>query len=121
MSHKISIFSLALIFFVPLIASAMVVDIFSLTLLILSLLEQIGFLFWVLAIALFFWGLVKFMSNAGDTAEHEKGKKFIMWGLICFVVIISLWGIVRIILVDTLDISPSPTEFIDKNDTLIAP
>lgn len=121
MFQKINFISIILALLVPFVASAMVVDIYSLTVLILSLLEQVGFLFWVLAIALFFWGLVKFMNNAGDTAEHEKGKKFIMWGLICFVVIVSLWGIVRMILVDTLDISPSPTEFIDKNDTLIAP
>lgn len=118
MSYRISILSLTVLL-LPVLAFAQVGDIFGFTNLIYSLIEKVGFLFWLLAIALFFWGLVKFIANAGDTAEHEKGKKFIVWGLISFVVLVSLWGIVRIILVDTLGISPSPTQYLDKNDSII--
>ena len=103
----------------PILAAAQVGDIFGFTALIYSLIEKVGYLFWALAIALFFWGLVKFMSNAADTAEHEKGKQFIMWGLISFLVLVSIWGIVTLVLVDTLGISPAPTEYIDKNDSII--
>ncbi|OGZ17376.1 MAG: hypothetical protein A2494_00730 [Candidatus Lloydbacteria bacterium RIFOXYC12_FULL_46_25] len=108
-------------FLLPSFAHAQVSDIFGFTVLIYSLIQKVGFLFWVLAIALFFWGLVKFIANAGDTAEHEKGKKFIVWGLISFVVLVSIWGIVRIILVDTLGISPASTQYLNKNNTVIAP
>lgn len=113
--------SLVLLTLFPLSLYAQVGDIFGFTGLIFSWVEKIGFLFWVLSIALFFWGIVKFIGNAGDTAAHEQGKKFIMWGLLSFLVLVSLWGIVSLILVDTLGINPSGTQFLDKNDTVIAP
>jgi heme/copper-type cytochrome/quinol oxidase subunit 2 len=50
-----------------------------------------------MAVVVFFWGIVKFISKAGDEREHEEGKQFIIWGLITLFVIVSLWGIVGFI------------------------
>ena len=53
----------------------------------------------VIAIALlvFFWGLVKFISKAGDEAEVKKSKGLMIWGLIALFVMITVWGLVRFI------------------------
>ncbi|MDO8521141.1 MAG: hypothetical protein Q7S52_03430 [bacterium] len=80
-------------------------DVFELSQTIYNFLARLGVLFWLLATMLFIWGVVKFIRNANDTTEHEAGKKFIMWGVISFVVLVSLWAIVELVLVDTFDIT----------------
>jgi hypothetical protein len=47
-----------------------------------------------LAIAAFFWGMVKFVANAGDERKLEDGKKMMVMGLIGIFVIFSIWAIV---------------------------
>lgn len=104
----------------PLVALAQVNDVFDLAELIHTILLRVGVLFWALAVALFFWGVVKFIANANDTTEHEAGKKFIMWGIIAFVILVSLWGIVELVLSNTLEITPGgETKFIDKNGNIL--
>ncbi len=106
-------------FMLPAIAFA-VSDIFSLSQLIYDLFARLGVLFWALATMLFVWGVVKFIKNANDTAEHEKGKQLIVWGIIAFVVLVSLWGIVEIVLSDTLGInSGGELQYIDKNNSTL--
>ena len=63
-------------------AEAQVNDIFDGESLIYDLLTRLAWLLWAVAFMVFTWGLVKFISNASDTAEHEKGKQFIVWGII---------------------------------------
>ena len=65
--------------------------------LLFALLGKLGYFFWIASLACFFWGLVKFIRNAADTAEHEAGKNLMIWGLVSFLVLISLWGIVQIV------------------------
>lgn len=108
---KISSIALSILF-LPLCASAVVTDLFDAQLFVFNLLPKIGTLFFVVAIVIFFWGIVKFISNASDTAEHEKGKNFIVGSLISFTVLVSIWGIVSL-LVD--GVSPNQVEFIDSN------
>jgi hypothetical protein len=90
-------------------------DIFAVELTVFALLGQLSKLLWALAIVTFFWGLVKFMANSGDTAEHQKGKELIIWGLISFVVLVSVWGIVQLIAGDTFGYFSSPIKYIDKS------
>jgi hypothetical protein len=104
------------LFTVPAVSWAQVNDVFDLTDMLYSMLTRVGEFFWVLAIMLFFWGVVKFIANAADTAEHAKGKQFMIWGVIAFVVIVSLWAIVNLILVDTLGVSSGgEIPYIDKD------
>lgn len=99
----------------PFIALAQVGDVFDLEILFYDILVSAGEFAWVASVAFFLWGVVKFISNANDDAEREKGKQFIIWGVIAFVVLLSLWGIVRILLVDTFGIMPGGAlRFIDK-------
>jgi len=44
----------------------------------------------------FFWGLAKFILDAGDERARTEGKRFMLWGLIALFVMVSLWGIVSI-------------------------
>lgn len=98
-----------------------VTDIFDAADLVYVILERLGYFFWLLAILVLFWGLVKFINNAADTKEHEFGKHLIVWGLISFLVLVSLWAIVQFILVDTLGISAAPVCYVDKNGSEICP
>ncbi|KKU79317.1 MAG: hypothetical protein UY04_C0012G0029 [Parcubacteria group bacterium GW2011_GWA2_47_7] len=88
----------------PCSAFAAAGDIFALQGLILSLLQDLGGLFFMLATVFFIWAVVKFIMNANDAAEREKGKKYIVWGIIALVVLVSLWAIVGFI-IDTLGVS----------------
>ena len=50
-----------------------------------------------LAIVAFFWGVVKFLANAGDEKAIEEGKQVMVWGLVGIFVLVSLWAIVGFI------------------------
>lgn len=44
------------------------------------------------------YGIAKtYIFSAGEAAEVEKGHKLILWGIIGFVVMISIWGLVNIV------------------------
>ncbi|MFC1802245.1 hypothetical protein ACFLY7_02280, partial [Patescibacteria group bacterium] len=49
----------------------------------------------VLAVLFFFWGLVKFMMNAGE--EKEEGRHIMIWGIIAIFVMVSFWGFVAVL------------------------
>ena len=51
-----------------------------------------------LAFIVFLYGIVsKYIFSHGDPEEVSKGHKLILWGLIAFVVMISLWGLVNVV------------------------
>ncbi len=109
------------VFLIPIALFAQVSNIFDAGQLIYNILVQLGYFFWILALLVLFWGLVKFINNAADTKEHETGKHLIIWGLISFLVLVSLWAIVQLILVDTLGIDASLVCYVDKNGNQICP
>jgi sorbitol-specific phosphotransferase system component IIC len=48
----------------------------------------------VLALLLFIWGIVRFISASGDEKAAEEGKNKMIWGIIALFVIVSVWGLV---------------------------
>lgn len=45
----------------------------------------------------FLWGMVQYFIIGANTEEgKQRGKSLILWGIIAFVVMISIWGIVKI-------------------------
>jgi Type IV secretion system pilin len=48
-----------------------------------------------LAFLLFFWGLAKFVLNAGDIKSLDEGKQYMIWGVIGLFVLVSFWGILQ--------------------------
>src|SRR3989344_7678054 len=49
------------------------------------------------ALVVFIWGVVQYMVNAGNSEKREEGRKFIIWGLVAFFVMLSIWGIINIL------------------------
>jgi len=60
-----------------------------------------------IATVYFLWGLSMFLANAEDSAERAEGKKKIVYGLIGLFVMVSVFGIIRLVL-DTFG-APIPT------------
>ncbi|MFQ5662114.1 MAG: pilin [Candidatus Paceibacteria bacterium] len=58
-----------------------------------------------LAIAFFFWGLAKYILNAGDEEKKKEGRSIMIWGIIALFVMVSVWGIVRL-LAETFGVRP---------------
>lgn len=53
-------------------------------------------LIFALALAVFLWGVMKFIATS-DPAKRKEGKNFIIGGLIGLFVMTSLWGIIKIV------------------------
>ena len=53
-------------------------------------------LLFMLALAVFIWGMVKFIM-ASQSAEKEDGKQFMLWGVVALAVMFSVWGLVNIL------------------------
>ena len=93
-------YSVSTLFFLPGIASA---DVFTVIDQGTLWFDAITVLFLSAAIAVFFWGLVKFIWHAGDEKTLEDGKKMMIWSLVGIAVIFSMWAIVGFIQ-ESLDI-----------------
>ena len=50
-----------------------------------------------LAVLLFLWGLVKYMTNADDPEARASSRGLMIWGVVIIFVMISLWGLVNFI------------------------
>jgi len=62
-----------------------------------KILNQILPVLLVLGVVYFVWGVISYMIGA-DEEQKTKGKNKIIYGIIGFVVIISLWGIVSLVI-----------------------
>ena len=111
-AQKVVIASLMLF---PAVAFGAITDIIGAEEFVFTTLFRLGMLFWVMILAFFAWGIIKFIYNADDSAEREKGRKYIVWALIAIVVLVSLWALVGMLL-DSFGIGTlgSPG-FVDKN------
>lgn len=61
-----------------------------------------------LALLYFFWGLAKYILNAGDEEKKKEGRQVMIWGIIALFVIVAVWGLVNLI-ASTFDISTTDT------------
>jgi len=50
-----------------------------------------------LAIVFFIWGVGQYMLNANDSTKREEGRKFMIWGIISLFVIVSIWGLIKLL------------------------
>ncbi len=60
-----------------------------------TFLNAIEGLFITLAIVVFFWGLIKYLMNAGE--EKSEGLQIMFYGVIAIFVMVSIWGIIRLL------------------------
>jgi hypothetical protein len=54
-------------------------------------------LIYAIAFVLFLIGMVRFFFLGGEEGR-EKGKAFMLWGIIGLVVMFSVWGVVRLLM-----------------------
>jgi len=62
-----------------------------------ELVEILNPILFVLAFAVFFWGLSKFILSSGNPTEVTKGKSYMFWGILALFILISLLAIIRLI------------------------
>ncbi len=48
-----------------------------------------------LAILVFLWGVLKFVTAAGDEEARKTGRSFMIWGVVGIFVMVSVWGLVN--------------------------
>jgi hypothetical protein len=54
-------------------------------------------LIFALALVMFIWGVVQYVINSDEEAKKEKGRQFMIWGIIALTVMVSVWGLVRVL------------------------
>ena len=54
-------------------------------------------LIFALALAMFIWGVVQYVIKSDEEAKKEKGRQFMIWGIIALTVMVSVWGLVAIL------------------------
>jgi len=55
-------------------------------------------LLFAISFIVFLYGIAKaYIFSTGDEAEVKKGHQLLLWGIIGFVVMISLWGLVNVV------------------------
>jgi hypothetical protein len=64
-------------------------------------------LIFTIAFIVFIWGVFNYFILGGANQEkREEGKKFVMYGLIGFVIMVAIWGIV-ILLANSTGLDPN--------------
>jgi hypothetical protein len=61
------------------------------------------------AVAVFVWGMVVFVTKSGDDQGRQVGRQRMIWGIVGLFLIVAVWGIVAL-LGTLLGIDPNTTE-----------
>lgn len=62
------------------------------------ILNPILLLLFVVALVVFFWGIFRFVTNMDGTSEREEGKRSMLYGIIGMFIMVSVFGIIRVVL-----------------------
>lgn len=54
-------------------------------------------LIFALAVVMFIWGVVQYVINSDDETKKSQGRQFMIWGIIALTVMVSVWGLVKIL------------------------
>ncbi len=61
----------------------------------------IPFIF-AIAFIVFIWGVFQyFIAGGANEEQRDKGKQLVFWGIIGFVVMITVWGIINLLVAST--------------------
>jgi uncharacterized membrane protein YidH (DUF202 family) len=75
----------------------------DLVFLALGILNQVTVVLVALAVVIFIFGVVRYVSKGDSEEERKKGRNLMIWGIIAIFVIVSVWGFVNI-LANTLNL-----------------
>ncbi|MEK7509404.1 MAG: hypothetical protein AAB605_01690 [Patescibacteria group bacterium] len=79
---------------VPIFASAQ--TLLNTLALVSQFLNSLIYLFITLAIVVFFWGLIQYLWESGSEAK-ASGLQTMLWGIVAIFVMVSIWGIIRLL------------------------
>ena len=80
----------------PMIVSAQATDLLNpIAVNVLTLSGTLVTIVFVLSIVAFGWGIVKYITAAGDAAQESKARGILTWGVIGMAVAASLFGLVQ--------------------------
>lgn len=98
-------------FFAPVVAFAQTTggNLTNLLYLALNMVNLVIPLLIAVALVVFFWGLIKYIAGAGE--GNEEGRKIMIAGIVGLFVMVSIWGIIRVI-GNTLGIQPGGQQFV---------
>jgi hypothetical protein len=52
----------------------------------------------IIALLVFLYGVMEFIRGADNDKKRSDGKQHILWGLIGFVIMFGVWGIINILI-----------------------
>lgn len=62
-----------------------------------SIINQLVIVLIGIGLLVFIWGLLKYITAAGDEDQVKEARRFIVFGLIAFFVMMSVWGLVNLL------------------------
>ncbi len=98
---------LGLVLVLPSVASAAASDLFDIVTIANQLLNYIIPVLITIAVVYFIWGVVQYLI-AGDEEKKKKSKSMIIGGLIGLFIIVSFWGIIKIVSTTFVDPEARP-------------
>lgn len=86
-------------FLLPVLAFAQVSNIQDLGQVLINIINTVVVpLIFALAFVVFLWGVFQyFIAGAADEEKKEAGKSLMIYGIIGFVVMVSVWGLVNLV------------------------
>jgi len=67
---------------------------------VLSIIAVLIPILFAIAFIVFFWGLSKFILNSSVQADIEKGKNYMIWGVLALFILISFRAIIGLVVGD---------------------
>ena len=64
---------------------------------ILSVFDRLTYLLIGLAVLLFIWGIVVYLAQGENEEKRTEAKNYMVWGILCLVVMTSLWGLIHLV------------------------
>jgi hypothetical protein len=58
----------------------------------------------IIAFVIFIWGVFQFIAGAGDVTKRQLGKDHMLWGIVGFVIMFGVYGLITI-LANTIGVS----------------
>jgi Mg2+ and Co2+ transporter CorA len=65
--------------------------------LVLRFLQALTGAAWVVLLASFIYGVIKFLMNFDDERAREEGKRFMVWTFVATAVMLMVWGIISLL------------------------
>src|SRR3990167_2243072 len=79
---KINLIFFCVLFIIPFIVFAAPKNITDIINLLIGIIKQAGILVVALALLFFFWGLSKFILQAGSDEGRKEGRNIMLWGIV---------------------------------------